>query len=116
MAVTERPEMRPCKTNTPWGQAQWARTWAPGIISYSTASHGGFHLSRTRLAEMPAKYRRENIETFWYAPDGWYEEDCEWCVVILSFPEFFPPDEVEEAQNTFERWYAAKVKTSLEVA
>jgi hypothetical protein len=32
---------------------------------------------------------------------GWYEEDCDWAVVALSFPQFFTADELEAARRTW---------------
>lgn len=62
-------------TKTPWGISDYTTKIAPGIISYSTPSHGGIHLSPTRLKEMPEVLRLES---------GWYEEDCDWCLVYAN--------------------------------
>lgn len=62
---------------SPWGTIQECREIAPGILSVSTAGHGGIKLDRRRNAAMPAPYRRAG---------GWYEEDCEWCLVAITFP------------------------------
>ena len=71
--------------HTPWGASQQQKKIADGITSYSTASHGGYHVSAARLAEMPDCIR--DFKT--YAGTGWYEEDCDWCLVALSFPSLF---------------------------
>jgi hypothetical protein len=39
-------------TSTPWGPSQEAHRVARGITLYITASHGGYHLSPTRIVEM----------------------------------------------------------------
>ena len=67
-------------TSTPWGAAQYSKKYARGIIFYSTAGHGGFHLSPTVNSKVPEALRIE---------DGWYEEDCDWALVFVSFPEIF---------------------------
>ena len=82
-------------TSTPWGTAQDKIKYAPGIISYSTASHGGFHLSKTRQAKMPEVLRN---------PGGWYEEDCEWCKVVIAFSQYFKPQELLQAYETLKNW------------
>lgn len=82
--------------STPWGPAQNAREFAPGIVFYSTASHGGFKLSPDRLAAMPALFRE---------PEGWYEEDCEAAKVMVSFPEFFPAQMAPTASDTLRHYY-----------
>jgi hypothetical protein len=70
---------------TPWGAAQQTKQVAHGITRIDTASHGGYHLSAERLATMPEQLRR--IEPF--AGTGWYEEDCDWSIVALAFPQHF---------------------------
>ena len=82
---------------TPWGQSQHQKKYADGIVMYSTASHGGFHLSEKRIAEMPEPYRNVG----W----PWYEEDCDWCKVVLSFPQYFSVEDREAAKRTAIRWY-----------
>jgi hypothetical protein len=79
--------------STPWGQAQHATQIAPGIIQYSTAGHGGIQLSIERLAAMPAGLRMVRP----YAGPGWYEEDLDWALVALAFPDCFKPASVAAA-------------------
>lgn len=81
-------------TSTPWGASQSTTKWAPGIMQYSTASHGGFHLSPTRNAEMPAALRIDS---------GWYEEDCEWALVAVAFPVVFAAA-VDDARRCVKSW------------
>jgi hypothetical protein len=83
-------------TQTPWGAAQNSTKYAPGIISYSTASHGGFHLSETRQKEMPEILKN---------PDGWYEEDCEWCKVVIAFSQYFKPKEILHAYDILKNFF-----------
>jgi len=66
------------RKNTPWGQAQTEEILAEGIISYSTASHGGIWLSPKRQAEIP--YAKN-----WLKSKEWWEEDCDWAVPFLFF-------------------------------
>ena len=73
-------------TPSPWGPIQGAERLAEGITSVWTASHGGIHLSCERLAAMPITLRRVVRDP----GSRWFEEDCEWCAVALSFPEAFP--------------------------
>lgn len=78
---------------TPWGPAQDARQIAPGIIVYSTAGHGGIHLSAERMAFLPGPIRAFRT----WAGLGWFEEDCDASLVILSFPDLFPARQVASA-------------------
>ena len=79
---------------TPWGQSDYSRKIACGIISYSTPRHGGIHVSPDRLKTMPDYLRNDS---------GWYEEDCEWCKVAIAFPEYFQK-EIESAKETLKHW------------
>jgi len=80
---------------TPWGKSQGKEIVATGITFYSTAGHGGYYVSKAMRSIMPARYVNH---------DGWYEEDCEWAKVALSFPYLFTPSIVEAAATTFRHW------------
>ena len=81
---------------TPWGQPDTKRAYADGIAFYSTPGHGGFKVSGELNRKIPDYMRRAG---------GWYEEDCEWSIVVASFPEKFGPEFVESARNTFRNWF-----------
>lgn len=81
---------------SPWGAIQHAKQVAEGIELVSTAGHGGFKLDRRRNAKMPEVFRR---------PGGWYEEDCEYALVVLIFPELFSEKEVEAAHKSAKNWF-----------
>ncbi|SOC48102.1 hypothetical protein SAMN05892877_13818 [Rhizobium subbaraonis] len=66
--------------STPWGGSQMAVIYADGVVAHSTAGHEGFHLSPARNAKVHPLLRKDS---------PWYEEDCEWAIVALSFPELF---------------------------
>lgn len=76
-----------------------AYKYAPGIINYSCAGHGGFHLASGRNAA---------VHPAWRTADGWYEEDSEWAVVAITFPEAFHPDKVSAAHGTAKTWFPHK--------
>lgn len=82
--------------STPWGQADYAKELAPGIVFYGTPSHGGIHLERYRQAAMPAGLKRDT---------PWYEEDCDYNRVLLAFPEHFTTEEVAEADKAMKAWF-----------
>lgn len=91
-------------SHTPWGQAQTINVIAPGITHVTTASHGGIHLSPERMAQMPAEYQDT------WAGGPWFEEDCDWAKVAVTFPEHFEAKTVEAARRSIaaEAAYAAK--------
>lgn len=80
--------------HTPWGPAQTQTTIAPGILSITTASHGGIWVSQERLAAMPAEYQATKYPGPSYDSQGqpsgaWFEEDSAWVGPVLAFwPEF----------------------------
>lgn len=68
------------RSQTPWGVSQGATVYADGIESHSTAGHGGFKLSAERDRKVHSLLR---------ADGGWYEEDCAWAIVAITFPGLF---------------------------
>jgi len=86
------------KTYTPWGDSQYTKIVAPGIIEYSTASHGGRHLSASRRLAMPKQFA--GFQPF--AGAGWFEEDCDTAVVMLAFPKDFTAAEAKHAKFVYD--------------
>ena len=74
-------------SHTPWGAAQDVTELAPGIVSVSTASHGGIKVCSTMNKRIPAVFR---------CADGWYEEDCDWAI-----PFFFLVNEIINGGDSF---------------
>ena len=64
--------------STPWGQAQHQEKLADGIISCSTASHGGIWIDAKRQAKLPACNN-------WLNSRQWWEEDCDWVIPYIFF-------------------------------
>lgn len=83
-------------TRSPWGTVEHCTKVAEGIWSVSTSGHGGIKLDRERNAKVPKGARRAG---------GWYEEDCEWCLVALVFPEAFKEAERSWADATAKNWF-----------
>lgn len=83
-------------SSTPWGPAQAAKLIAGGIIRFDTASHGGYWLSDEKVAELPPTLRE--LQTF--AGPNWYEEDCDWAIVVAGYPSLFPAVDVDAALST----------------
>lgn len=79
LAALNRVQTR-VSASTPWGGSQVTVIYADGVVAHSTAGHGGFHLSADRNAKVLPLLRKDI---------PWYEEDCEWAIVALSFPELF---------------------------
>lgn len=84
---------------TPWGESQSEHEEIRGVVFYSTASHGGFHLSRDRQAIV----RRLLPEFETYAGGPWYEEDQDVAVPVLVFAGEFSDEQVRNAVRTADR-------------
>jgi hypothetical protein len=99
MNTTEHNERnRKAPRSTPWGKPQSQRTIAPGIVEYSTAGHGGIALDPERNSQVHPAWR---AKPWGRAGWAWYEEDCEWAIVAITFPQFFP-----EPHRQLSRQYA----------
>ena len=85
---------------TPWGFPDTLKEIAPGIVLYSTPSHGGYWLSPARVAAMPKPLR--DFQPFTGA--NWYEEDADWSIVALAFPKLFPEDAIPAALETIKHY------------
>jgi hypothetical protein len=90
-------------TNTPWGKSQGSSFITLGVEACWTASHGGIRVSKEKAAKMPPDLRA--IGGMWELGALWFEEDCAWCAVVLSFPAAFEPYVVENAKKTLKQWY-----------
>lgn len=66
-----------------WGAVNEVYPVATGITEVSCAGHGGIKLSPERNRLVPKELRR---------PGGWYEEDCEYKIVVATFPREFTED------------------------
>lgn len=72
------------KMNTPWGQADQTKHLGGGLVSVQTPSHGGIFVPVDVYRNMP-----EPLKCNVYGGGTWFEEDCEWALVALAFPQFF---------------------------
>lgn len=91
-------------TGTPWGPSQQSKHITRGIVEYSTASHGGIHVSKTMVEKMPEALRKGANGCIRPAGDAWFEEDCSWAFVALAFPEHYKEHE-ESAERTLRNWF-----------
>lgn len=87
-------------TTSPWGPVQHQEQIAEGIVRVLTAGHGGLVLSPVRLHAMPKQYKL-NI----YGTGRYFEEDCEWALVVLAFPDVFTPEQRDAAYLTAKQYY-----------
>lgn len=81
--------------NSPWGAVQDEERIAPGITFVSTSSHGGFKVSEALNNKIPISMRQSG---------GWYEEDVDWAVIPIIYPDAFDEKTRERAIHTFKQW------------
>lgn len=84
---------------SPWGDIQHVKTIVPGhIYVISTAGHGGAKLSREYNAL---------VDPSWRVKGGWYEEDVEIAIVLITFQNSFPKGSVDigNVRDTLARHY-----------
>lgn len=94
-------------TMSPWGEVHQETTISEGITFVSTDGHGGFFLDAERNAVVPEAHRRASFNGL--ANDGWYEWDCDWCLVVLAFPDKFNDHDIARASETFDGWIKPKL-------
>lgn len=92
---------------TPWGTAQHEERIAPGITEVGTAGHGGI--------KVDAALNRK-IREVWRRQGGWYEEDCDAAIVMLTFPQHFPEKRVEAAHRSAKRYYPREYAVAMGAA
>lgn len=92
--VWQSPTFNPVSTSTPWGEAQYSRSFDRGLTEYATASHGGFIVSKTLASQMPESLRSMGNPT---GRGLAFEEDQAWRAVAATFPDRFPQSSVENA-------------------
>ena len=81
---------------SPWGTIDYVSRRAVGITDVGTSGHGGVKLSSER---------NRAVHPAWRRPGGWYEEDCEWAIVAVTFPECYPPEQVKVAWSELRHWF-----------
>ncbi len=87
--------------NTPWGFAQTVHAeGARGVLSVSTASHGGIFVPDALLAEIPAIERAYAAQ--WSGSENWFEEDCAAAIPLFRLRVDFARYPLERAKAYFD--------------
>lgn len=73
---------------TPWGQSQIIDKVTEGITFVTTAGHGGYKLSKSRLKQIPRLVLATTFGSL--GLQGWFEEDQDCVIVYCYFPDAFP--------------------------
>jgi hypothetical protein len=84
--------------STPWGISQTRKRYGrDGIEAVTTAGHGGFYVPAHLVGSIPAHLRR--WAAHWSGSEQWYEEDCCWAAVAVTWPELFPAEALPHARR-----------------
>ena len=87
---------------SPWGTPDNIERIAPGIWLVETPSHGGYFVEPEQRKAIPQSWQRASFTG--QGAHGWYEEDCDWCMVALAFPHLFSQANRDAAWRTFRNW------------
>jgi hypothetical protein len=97
MSVRELNPIPPALCSTPWGSAHGAYEYAEGLVFCHTASHGGLYCSLARWCELLERFPR-------FVPfnrnSQWLEEDEDFALAPIVWPQFFDPPAVFNAVRT----------------
>lgn len=88
--------------SSPWGTVQNITKHAEGIDFVFTASHGGFHLSSKRRKQFRKIFPTAKL---FRGGSTWFEEDCDWALVVEAFPQYFKKEIVDKAIESNNRWH-----------
>ena len=84
---------------TPWGPSRFIEPATgpngedEGVVFVATRRHGGYKVPPELNQRIIDKFISTHISRSDWSADmqlGWYEEDCHWCYVCLTFPDLFP--------------------------
>lgn len=91
--------------HTPWGQSDGQQKYGHGIRFVSTPSHGGLCVDGELMQKMPKAFISGNDRFAQQRAAGWFEEDCDWAFVAISFPSHFSPQQVADATRIIRDTY-----------
>ena len=92
--------MRMEQIETPWGPAQTVKPIAEGLDWVSTAGHGGIRLSPARWLELQIAFPHFRG----YAGPGWLEEDLDWALAAILWPQHFSGQSVWSAARAVQSY------------
>lgn len=80
--------------SSPWGKPDIIERLAEGIWSVATPSHGGIFVDLPQYEQMSELAKKCS-----YTGNQWFEEDCSWAVVALTFKNAFSLPQIEAAHS-----------------
>ena len=92
---------------SPWGRIDSARDYGDGIVQVTTGSHGGFRVRADLNEQIPLSW--QYVTHGQLGRHGWYEEDCDWSIVAVTFTDRFDMETWKSAMRTFHQWIYPKI-------
>ena len=108
--------------DTPWGLAQQVADLGGGVLSISTASHGGLFIPKTAAKPIPKRVSDTFCEADRKTKDAsvWAEEDCEMTIAIALLFDHLDShalaSEFSERAASKEFWTSRAARTASEFA
>lgn len=90
-------------SRTPWGTADEVTQIVDGIYWVETPGHGGFYLSEEMNSQVPNSLKQQTFREL--GTTGWYEEDCDWAIVVSVFPEHFDATKIAVAKDILKHFF-----------
>ena len=95
-----------------------SKRWFDAISRRVISNHGSRLLPAFDVAEAEVRFQKQCRQIGQMAtPKGWFEEDCDWALVALSFPEEWKAwrgeraaNDLEAAERTLKEWILPKGK------
>lgn len=103
MIMTRQYSECDCPTYSPWGRADHQHRNGPGLWTVSTPSHGGIYMSPERLATFKTLF--PDFEG--YAGLPFLEEDLDYNLAVIAFPECFDSESVFYAVEAVTQYKSA---------
>lgn len=104
--VMKKNEIPKTGGNSPWGEIDYVDEILEGhVYLVFTGGHGGAWVSEEKLETAYVKNSDtgEKIKlgdlTVFCGERGWFEEDCDWCMVAIALPQLFKREFIKMAEE-----------------
>ena len=104
--------------HTIWGRPEEVTIFDNGLIYVSTSTHGGFFVPKSLRESLSSDHFLRMFENkFNEADQPWFEQDTDWALVALTFPDIFSRESFKQAEilakNSFPEAYEQYIGREL---
>lgn len=101
--------MNPPK-HSPWGAIQHCdQSSQEGVYFIMTAGHGGFYVAPELRSRIPREAQEAAFVYRSQGWEGWFEEDCDWCIPYLIFGLHHDEKGKQSALDCLKTWHPTLV-------